>query len=345
MTGPDIHLLAVGTALPGPPITNAELARRFGLPSAWEEWIDEFVGTKSRHFSVDLTSGERRYTLVDLGESAGRRALEAAAVDPADVDLVVMSTSTPDRLMPATVNMVADRLGIDGVPTYQLQAGCTGAVQTLDLAANLMATGRYRTALVLGGDSSAKHFDVSTKLLAMPAEVQVNGMLFGDGAGAAVLSAQPAYGVPVLRQVVTRLVGLGRPPGQVVEWFGWGDRDSDRPPVTEDFKAVEAAVPPMAVEVFDEILAEQGWQRSDVDFVLPPQLSGKMTAKILGQLAVPCAEDVSCVTEIGNTGNALAFFQLAKLLPLLAAGDRAVGVSIEASKWVKAGYAVELASD
>ncbi|ADP82254.1 3-oxoacyl-ACP synthase III family protein [Pseudofrankia inefficax] len=342
MTDVDVNLLGVGTALPGPPITNADLTARFGLPGAWQDWIDEFVGTKSRHFSVDLATGERLYTLVDLGELAGRRALEAAATDPAQVDLVVMSTSTPDQLMPATVNMVADRLGIDGVPTYQLQAGCTGAVQTLDLAARLLSTGRYRTALVLGGDSSAKHFDISASLLTMPPEVQVNGMLFGDGVGAAVLSAHPAHGAAVLRHVVTRLEGLGRAPGQVVEWFGWGDRASELPPVSEDFKAVERAVPTMTCEAFEELLAVLGWARTDIDFVLPPQLSGKMTARILEQLAVPYAQDVSCVTDIGNTGNALAFFQLQELLKLLAPGDRAVGVSIEASKWVKAGYAIEI---
>jgi 3-oxoacyl-[acyl-carrier-protein] synthase-3 len=345
MDQPDIHVLAVGTALPGPPVTNAELARRFDLPGAWEEWIDAFVGTKSRHFSVDLATGERHYTLVDLGEAASRRALDAAAASGGDVDLMIMSTSTPDLLMPASVNMIADRLGIDGVPTYQLQAGCTGAVQTMELAARLMSTGRYRNALVLGGDSSAKHFDVSAELTRLPPEVQVNGMLFGDGVGAAILSTQPAYGTPVLRQVVTRLVGLGRPPGHVVEWFGWGDRDRDRPPVTEDFKAVEETVPTMALEMFEELLSYLGWKRADLDFVLPPQLSGKMTAKIVDLLAAPFAHDVSCVAEIGNTGNALAFFQLEHLLSRLTAGDRAVGISIEASKWVKAGYAVELPED
>ncbi|RFS86726.1 3-oxoacyl-ACP synthase [Actinomadura spongiicola] len=344
MDRPDIHLLAVGTSLPGPAVDNATLAARFGLPRAWEQWIDTFVGTRSRHYAIDLETGERRYTLADLAEAAGRRALAAAELDPAEVDVVVMSTSSPDMLMPATVNVVADRLGVDGVPTFQLQSGCAGAVQALEVAAQMLRCGPHRRALVLGGDTSAKHFDVGMRAPDVPMEAQVNGLLFGDGAGAAVLGTGPAYGSPVLRGVFTRLVGRDRSPGQTVEWFSWGDRTMDRPPVTEDFKAVEESAPRMAAEALDEVLDGVGWKKSDLDYLLPPQLSARMTERVLEELDAPGAEPVSRVLEIGNTGNAIPYFQLEQVLPRLADGDRLAGVSVEASKWIKAGYALEMAA-
>ncbi|WP_099855277.1 3-oxoacyl-ACP synthase III family protein [Micromonospora zamorensis] len=344
MDSTDIRILSVGTALPGPPIDNARLAERFGMPVVWQQWMETYVGTRSRHFCRDLDTGDVRHTLTDLAESAGRRALTAADLTGADVDAVVMSTASPDALMPATVNMVADRLGIDDVPTYQLQSGCTGAVQAMEVAGRMLRTGDCRTVLVLGGDSCAKHLDLTMDIRDVPPEVQINGLLFGDGAGAAVLSTQPGEAAPVLLGVFTRLIGRNRAPGQTVEWFSWGDRATAdrRMPVTEDFKAVEESAPKMAIEALDDLLGRVNWTRSQVDYLLPPQLSAKMTARIVEALGLPAADPVSRVAEIGNTGNAIPFFQLEELMPRFAPGERAVGVSVEASKWIKAGYAIEV---
>jgi len=337
----DIHIVAVGTALPGPPVDNATLVRRFGMPAVWEQWIDAFIGTDTRHFARDLTTGEVRYSLTDLCETAGRRALAAANVTGAEIDLVVLGTATPDLLMPSTACLVADRLGIDGVPAYQLQSGCTGALQAFDVAAQALASGRCRTALVLGADTSAHHLDLDMDLAGAPPEVQVNAMLFGDGAGAAVLDTRPRDGAPVLRHVSCKLLGLGRPPGQVIPWYGPAERIPDALPVSEDFKGVEESAAPMAERALAELLDHLGWKRTDVDYLLPPQLSGRMTKRVVDALGVGAAEVVSRVTEIGNTANALPFFQLERLLPLLGPGDRAVGLSVEASKWIVASYAVE----
>ncbi|WP_255955321.1 3-oxoacyl-ACP synthase III family protein [Streptomyces odontomachi] len=341
MHSPDIHVRSVGTALPGPAIDNATLAKRFRMPSAWEQWIDAFVGTRQRHFSLDLDTGEILHTPADLGEQAGRRALESAGLAPSDVDLMVMGTSSPEKLMPATVNVIADRLGINAIPAYQLQSGCTGAFQALDVAHQMLQTGRHRTALVIGTESCAKHFDVTQDVAALPPGEQINGVLFGDGAGAVVLSTEPGPDPVVLRHVFCTLVGLGREPGQTVEWFGRADKHSDRPPVVEDYKAIEESVPELAADVLAELLEELDWKEDEVDYLLPPQLSGVMTAKITARLDVPNAHEVSCVTETGNTGNALPFFQLERALPRMISGDRAIGISVESSKWIKAGLGLE----
>ncbi|HVQ95804.1 MAG TPA: 3-oxoacyl-ACP synthase III family protein [Mycobacteriales bacterium] len=341
MVTTEIHVHSVGTALPGPPVSTAQLARKFGMPRVWEQWVETFIGTGSRHLAVDLETGERRHTLADLGTLAGERALTAAGVGPSDVDLVVMATSSPDMLMPATVNMVADRLGIDGVPAFQLQSGCTGAMQALDVACQLLLAGRHRTALVLGADSCAKHADLTVDLAKLPPGEQVNTVLFGDGAGAVLLRTEPAGALAVLRRVFVRLTGLNRPPGQMIEWFGKAEQTSDRPAAVEDYKAIEESVPKMAAEALQELLDGLDWLDTDVDYVLPPQLSGRMTDRIVADLNLPGAQEVSCVRETGNNGNALPFFQLERLLPRMTAGDRAVAVSIESSKWIKAAFGLE----
>jgi 3-oxoacyl-[acyl-carrier-protein] synthase-3 len=337
----EIRVLSAGAAVPGPPVGTAELARCFGMDDLWQQWVDTFIGTRTRHLAVDLRTGRRRDTLADLAERAAADALAAAGRSAQDVDVVVMGTATPDELMPATVNVVADRLRIDGVPTFQLQSGCAGAVQAIDVAAALLHTGRYRTALVLGGDVIAKHYDVHADLRAVPPEELVNYVLFGDGAGACVLSTEEQAGAPVLRAVLTRLVGLDRAPGQELRWYGSADRPDELRPAREDYKAIEESVPRLAAEIVEELLDDLGWDRSGIDYLLPPQLSATMTATIVRGLDLPGAKEISCVDRIGNNGNALLFFQLAELLPVLTPATRALAVAVESSKWIKGGIALE----
>ncbi|MFB9679138.1 3-oxoacyl-ACP synthase III family protein [Streptosporangium vulgare] len=336
-----IRVLSVGTALPGPPIDTAALAERFGMDRLWQQWVDTFIGTRTRHLAIDLRSGERIQDLADLGELAAVQALARAGISAAEIDVVVLGTATPDTLMPTTVNVIADRLRIDGVPTFQLQSGCSGAVQTFDVAAALLATGRYRTALVIGGDVIAKHYDVKVDLAALPPDEVVNYLLFGDGAGAAVLSTEDRPQAPVVRSVLTRLSGLDQAPGQTLRWYGLADRDSAEAPASEDYKAIERLVPVLAEEVAEELLDDLGWERDQVDYLLPPQLSVTMTDKIAKRLDFSSAKEISCVGETGNNGNALLFFQLDRLLPEMATSSRAVAVAIESSKWIKAGLALE----
>lgn len=341
MDASDIRILSVGTALPGPLLDNAALARRFGMDELWQQWIDTFIGTSTRHLAVDLESGEVVSSLIDLGTLAARKALENTGLEPGDIDVMVLGTAMPDQLMPTSVNMIADRLGINNLPTFQIQSGCTGAVQAMDLARHLLLAGSGRHALVIGGEVCAKHYDVTLDVKKLAPDELVNLLLFGDAAGAAVLTAEDVPDTLSVRRLLNRFTGLGRPPGQSVDWFGLIDRASARQAVSEDYKAIEESVPVMASEILDELLEELEWSRTDIDYLLPPQLSVKMTDRIVERLNVPSAEEISCVAEISNTGNALPFFQLERLMPQMAVGDRAIGVAVESSKWIKAGFALE----
>ncbi|MEU4526391.1 3-oxoacyl-ACP synthase III family protein [Amycolatopsis sp. NPDC024027] len=338
----DIRLVSTGTALPGEPVGNAELARALGMTPVFQQWIDAFVGTRSRYLAIDLGTGQVRCSLADLGVRAADQAMAAAGVGASDIDLIVMATSMPDRLLPTTAGEIAARLNTGPIPVHQLQSGCTGAVQALDLAHQALLAGAGRTALVLGGDVCAKHVDLGLDYGRLPPAEMVNAVLFGDGAGAVVLGTGTDFPAsPMLHHVLVRLTGLGRPTGQTVEWFGPGDPDTSRPAVWEDFKAIQEAVPVIAAEILGELLRGQEWTPSDVDYILPPQLSGRMTETITGRLGVPAAEEVSCVADTGNTANALPFTQLQMVLPALAGGDRVVAVSVESSKWIRAGFVLE----
>ncbi|MFC9431942.1 3-oxoacyl-ACP synthase III family protein [Streptomyces sp. NPDC056987] len=338
MTAPTSYLASIGTALPGDPVDNATLSKVLGIN---EEWIDVFIGTRTRHFARDLGTGEVRWSLADLCAQAAERALAAPGADPSEIEFIVLGTATPDTLMPATVNHVADQLGLDQVPTFQLQSGCAGAVQALGVARSMIASGQYRTGLVIGGDVCSKHLDLQRDVSGAAPGDLVNYVLFGDGAGAAVLTDEPRGQRVALRHVLNRFTGLGRKPGQVIEWFGLADRYDDRQALTEDYKAIEESVPVMAAEILWEMLGDLDWEADQLDYLLPPQLSGRMTRRITEELDVPTAKDVSCVADTGNNGNALPFLQIEKLLERMSGGERALAVAVESSKWIKAGFALE----
>ncbi|MBO8188141.1 3-oxoacyl-ACP synthase III family protein [Streptomyces spirodelae] len=338
-----VHLLGTGTALPGEPVGNDRLSHRLGIPSAW---VETFIGTRTRHFAVDLDSGRVRWTLEDLCTDAADRALADAGAEPSEVGFIVLATATPDALMPTTAALLADRLGIEGAAAYQLQSGCGGAVQAFAVARALLSVTPSGLGLVVGGDVCSKHLDLSQDFRELPPGALVNYVLFGDGAGAAVVSGTRRPGTQaVLTHLEHRLAGLGLPPGQRVEWFGAADLrspDSRPPAVTEDYKAVEHRVPVLARELRDTLLTASGWRPETVDYLLPPQLSGRMTERITSELGHGFEwEPVSCVAETGNNGNALVFLQLDRLLPRLTPTQRALALAVESSKWIRAGFTVE----
>ncbi|MBW5485966.1 3-oxoacyl-ACP synthase III family protein [Streptomyces bambusae] len=332
-----LFLAGTGTALPGPPVDNTSLGKLFGIS---EEWIDLFVGTRTRHFCWDLGTGTLTHSLADLCAEAAGRALDTSGLAPADMDFLVLTTATPDTLLPTTATVVADRLGLSHLPVYQLQAGCSGAVQALDVARALLAAG-HRAGLVVGGDVTDRFLDAQRDPVSLPTEELVNYVLFGDGAGAAVVTAEPAGDAVAVRGLLHRFTGRGRAPGQIVDWQGTARQDHTRRMLFEDYKAIEENVPLMAAEIFRELLGTAGWTREDVDYLLPPQLSARMTARITEHLGVPELTEISCVAETGNTGNALPLIQLDRLAAAMDEGERALAVVVESSKWIRAGLALE----
>ncbi|MEL6522218.1 MAG: 3-oxoacyl-ACP synthase III family protein [Pseudomonadota bacterium] len=335
-----MRIVAVSETLPGDPVTNADLAERFGLH---EQWLDQMTGNRQRFFCTEDSDPGIPRSTGELATQAGRKALLEAGLAADEVQFLILTTASPDHLMPATVNLVADNLGINGVPTLQITSGCAGALQGLFTARAFLASGLER-GLVIGADTCIKMWPSKRDPKLMKPAEMVNFALFGDGAGAAIVDAETEGPGLVIEHLFLRGIGLGRKPAQVVKWFGAEGAAEGEPMGEEDYKAIERHVPDIAAEILAELEDSQGWPLSEVEHVLLPQLNGVMTEKLRQSLDVSEDQAVSCVAETGNNGNALPFIQMRRLVHRIAEGvgvqGRAFVANVESSKWIMAGMAM-----
>jgi 3-oxoacyl-[acyl-carrier-protein] synthase-3 len=334
-----VTIAGLGTFLPGKPVENKQLAEIFNIN---KDWIEVFIGSKRRYFAVDLVTQETTHTLAEICAHAAKEAIQNSGYSIQDIEFIVMATGTPDFLMPATVNLVAEKLGINLVPTYQLQSGCSGAVQCLDVAQQFLLSGSYKVGLVIGGDICSRFADFNRDFNNMPSGELVNYVLFGDGAGAAVLTSEENKTGFTIEYVLNQLTGLDKEPGQILNWFAVPPAGDTKLPqaVKEDYKAIEKAVPVLAKEILESLMDAVEWELHDIDFILPPQLSGNMSKRIVEFMDIPVEKAVHCVTETGNVANALPFIQLQNLESMMHQGQRAFCITVESSKWIKGGLAL-----
>lgn len=174
--GRAVTITGLGVELPERSVSNEELSRTLDTS---DEWISQRTGIRSRRIADAGVASS------DLGIPAARRALAAAALDPASVDLVLTATISPDRLMPATASRIALGAGAVNAGACDLSAGCTGFVYALALAAGMVASGIHEHVLVVGAEVISSLLDW---------EDRATAVLFGDGAGAAVVSAANGSG-------------------------------------------------------------------------------------------------------------------------------------------------------
>src|SRR5688572_3772 len=185
-------LIGTGSALPPRRVTNAELAERVDTT---HEWIVERTGIEARHIAGD---GE---TTATLAAEAAKKALEAAGLDAGRIGLIVLATATPDQTFPASATRVQAMLGIDDCIAFDVQAVCTGFLYALSVADNMVKGGMADHALVIGSETFSRILDW---------EDRGTCVLFGDGAGAVVLSATEGADQGIL---ATRLHADGRQGG------------------------------------------------------------------------------------------------------------------------------------
>jgi 3-oxoacyl-[acyl-carrier-protein] synthase-3 len=170
-----VALRGTGSCLPARAVPNDELADALNLDTS-DEWIRTRTGIRARRFAG---AGE---TSATLGTAAARRALDAAGLAPADIDLIVCATVTPDAMCPATANLIQAELGCRHVPAFDLGAACSGFIYALSVAAQYVRTGAAGHVLVVGADVLTRTLDLTDRNTCI---------IFGDGAGAAVLSPTP----------------------------------------------------------------------------------------------------------------------------------------------------------
>lgn len=336
----NIAIKGIGTYLPGLAINNEQLAEFLGISPGW---IDLFVGNKYRHFAYDWKENKVKQQLVDLAEQAAQNALSQSGIDKANIDFLILSTATPDYMMPATVNLVADRLGLNNISTYELRSGCCGIMQCIDTAVSMLLSGRFTTGLLIGADTCNKQLALNKNISTLPATELINYVLFGDGAGAIVVSNEPCKNDLLIEATLNRFTGLGRSPGQIVNWQAGNYVDPgcmDEATLHEDYKAIEKFVPQMAKKTMDDLLNLLGKSGEEINYYLPPQLNGNMIDAVVAAMQLPMQKVINCVVETGNNGNALPLLQLEKLATQFKAGESAIQVSIESSKWLESGMAL-----
>ncbi len=171
------RVIGTGSHLPERIMTNRELE---SIVDTSDQWIEERTGIRQRHIAGP---GE---TTTSLAEQASRRALEAAGIDPKTLDLIVVGTTTPDRVYPSSACQLQAKLGANGCAAFDVQAVCTGFVYALGVADRFIRAGGTRRALVVGADVHSRLLDWTDRATCI---------LFGDGAGAVVLEAGDEMGI------------------------------------------------------------------------------------------------------------------------------------------------------
>jgi len=282
------RIAGTGSYLPEKVLTNKDLE---SMVDTSDQWIRERTGILKRHIAVE---GE---TTCDLAEQAARRAIEAAGKTPQDIDLIVLATTTADKIFPSTACLVQQRLDIHGCPAFDVQAVCTGFVYALAVAEKFVKTGSSKCALVIGAETFSRIVDWTDR---------GTSILFGDGAGAVVLEASDKPGI-----LSTHLHADGayetllHVPGGVSRGFenvadAVGDPRYTHMKGNEVFK--------MAVNtlgrIVDETLHANGMKKSDVDWLVPHQANTRIINATARKLNMSMDKVVVTVDQHGNTSAA-----------------------------------------
>ncbi len=279
------RITGTGGYLPENIMTNADLEK---IVDTSDQWIRERTGIEQRHIAGE---GE---TTVDLAEAASRSAIEAAGINAEEIDLIILATSTPDKIFPSSACILQSRLGIHGCPAFDVQAVCTGFIYALTIAEKFIKSGSSKKVLVVGAE-------VFSRIL----NWQDRGtcVLFGDGSGAVVLEASEETGI-----LSTHIHADGDyvdllqvPCGIAYEY--------------DKVKAGNAFVEMKGNEVFkmavntlgrivDETLAANSMMKSDIDWLVPHQANIRIISATARKLKMSMDQVVVTVNKHGNTSAA-----------------------------------------
>ena len=279
------RISGTGSYLPGEAVSNAALIAARGLESS-DEWIVERTGIRSRHLAAaGVTSS-------DLALEASRRALQAAGRKPADIDLIIVATSTPDYIFPSAAALLQDKLGItNGAPAFDVQAVCSGFAYAVTIAEKFIRSGSQKCALVVGAEVFSHILDWNDRNTCV---------LFGDGAGAVVLEAsdQPGLLASAIHADGSHH-GILSVPGQLCGGVATGD-----PFLRMDGQAVFKFAVKVLADVAHEVLAAAGLTAAQVDWLIPHQANVRILQATAKRLQLPPEKCIVAVERHGNTSAA-----------------------------------------
>ncbi len=281
---PAIHARVIGTGsyLPSRVLTNAELEQRIETTS---EWIVERTGIRERHIAEEgeLTS--------DLAQKAAERALEAAGMDAGEIGLIVVATTTPDRVFPSTACILQAKLGItNGCPAFDVQAVCSGFVYAVSVADQFIRSGQVKTALVVGAETLSRITDWNDR---------GNCILWGDGAGAVVLRASDQPGI-----IATHLHADGRYQDLLFVDGGVSLKKEGACYMRMSGNAVFKMAVNTLDAIVDETLAANHLSKTDIDWLVPHQANIRIIQATAKKLGMDMDRVVVTVDRHGNTSAA-----------------------------------------
>ncbi|HEX7326767.1 MAG TPA: beta-ketoacyl-ACP synthase III [Rhodanobacteraceae bacterium] len=278
------RILATGSALPARVVTNADLEK---IVDTSDEWIRTRTGIRERHVAAD---GE---TTGDLALRAGQQALADSGVKASDLDMVILGTTTPDIIFPATACLIQNRLGANGCMALDVNAACSGFMYALGIANSFIRAGQAKHALVMGAETLTRMLDWSDRETCV---------LFGDGAGAVVLeaSAEPGIITTCLHADGAYKDLLYNPVGVSV-----GFTNDKNHGVRVRMKGRE--VFKVAVRTFDalvgETLAAAGMHESEVDWLIPHQANLRIIEATARRLGISMDRVIVTVDKHANTSS------------------------------------------
>jgi 3-oxoacyl-[acyl-carrier-protein] synthase III len=279
------NITGTGYYLPQNAVTNDELSKRVDTS---DEWIRQRVGIESRHIAL------AHETNTMMSSEAAKMALNNAGCDANDIDLLIVATSTPDDVMPSQAVCVQQALGITDAIAFDTVAACSGFIYGLGIAEQFFATGAVKKALVIGAERMSRVVNW---------EDRATCVLFGDGAGAVVLEAADTGGI-----IATKLHSTGAHrdllyiPNALPKNAFTPEADAAHL-VMQGNKVFKSAVTLLG-EVVDEILADAGLQRSDIDWLVPHQANERIITATAKKLGLPMERVVLTLPQHGNTSAA-----------------------------------------
>ncbi|MBP7475408.1 MAG: ketoacyl-ACP synthase III [Pyrinomonadaceae bacterium] len=282
-------IIGMGHSYPEGILTNADLEK---MVDTNDEWITTRTGIKQRH-----KAAENEYTS-QFGSKAALQALERANLKPEDIDIIVCATTTPDQIMPSTGALIQAQIGAVNAAGMDVFAACSGFLYGLTMVESMIKTGQIRYALVIGAEVLTKYVDYTDRGTCV---------IFGDGAGAAVLGPVPE-GKGIL---ATKIKSDGRYEEQLYCPGGGTKLPTSHESIDnrEHFfkmkgnELFKVAVRSMA-DISAEMLEKAGYTVDDVDIVIPHQANQRITDAVASRLGVPEEKVYSNIADMGNTSSA-----------------------------------------
>ena len=277
------RITGTGSYLPKKIVTNKDFE---SILDTTDEWIYARTGIKQRHVIADHESTS------SMAEIAANRALQAAGLKASEIDLIIVGTSSPDRVFPSTACILQDKLGVEDCAAFDVQAACSGFIYGLGIANNFIKAGGAKKALLIGSEANSRILDYSDRSTCV---------IFGDGAGAVVLEQSEEQGI-----LSTHLHSDGKYKDALYanNPITGQKQDGEQAFITMRGNDVYKAAVKILELIVDETLEANGFDTSDVDWLIPHQANIRIISLVAKKLNMPMEKVVLTIEEHANTSAA-----------------------------------------